>query len=131
LPGLENVNDILSEKFFSLDIRVCLTQVYFGIATLKDAFHETSNLLRLAAYPDNRGAIVFYQTIGLNKLLLETNNPSALRKIYRSKFSPLIEYDLKNNSVLMQTLKAYVMCDCNIEEAPARCISIKTRCGTA
>lgn len=117
LNSLSSIYDILCANFAPLDIRMCLTRKYFGITTLKDAFHETSNLFRLSNTPQYKSRAVFYDEIGINKILFEISDLDSLSRLYDSLMSPLIEFDKLNSFSLIETLKAYLFHDCNIDAA--------------
>lgn len=60
--------------------------------------------------------IVYYDYMGLYKLLLNGTPVQVLKKFYKEILGPLESYDVTHNSNLMETLRYYIEHDCSIKD---------------
>lgn len=103
------------QSFPNLDFRVALSNEYSDILSIKDAFHETSHLIRLSNIKSFSDKLISYDEIGIYQILFGVSKEN-LEHIYNTTFEALINYDKDNDAHLMETLEEYFNCDCNLDE---------------
>lgn len=106
-----NVLNLLS----TLDVRVCLSKSYNSIYHINAAFHDTTHIMELSNLEEFQGLPIIYDKVGVYKILLASKK-SNLKMIYDSVMNPLIDFDSKNDSNLIETLSIYLHSNNSLEE---------------
>ncbi|WP_297487969.1 PucR family transcriptional regulator [uncultured Cetobacterium sp.] len=74
---------------------------------LKHIFDETEEALNIGKNNKNSNQIIYYENIGIYKIFIEMINNENIKKHCFENINVLLEYDLKNNTNLFETLKVY------------------------
>jgi len=111
------------------DLRLALKELaiqssdyYIGCSHYKENIYLLGQAINEAliaarhAKTSNEG-FIFYQSLGINKLLIPISNSQDASTYYNAIISPLVKYDDKYNSKLIETLRAYFDCSCNTQQA--------------
>lgn len=85
-----------------------------GLLTLTHSYKRAVALLPIAE-KQNR-LHVSYRNIGLYQMLLEVDDPKLLKKIYEDTLGRLEDYDSKNQTDYMLTLKSYLDHNASVQE---------------
>lgn len=115
---LNTMRSSVEANYPELDLRGCLSQRYPDIYALKDAFHETSHLIRLSFLEENRNKLITYNNIGIYRIFFSVP-AETLQQVYHATMTPLVEYDRQNDSNLLETLRIYLEKNCNLDEVSA------------
>ncbi len=57
-----------------------------------------------------------YSSLGINRLLFAFCNSLEARRYMRYILKKISDYDIENNAQLLQTVEAYINCECNLSE---------------
>ncbi len=63
---------------------------------------------------------VSFDDLGVFQILFSNSNPDLLRNIYKKHLGLLEDYDLKHDSEYVNTLRFYLLSDCNLIETASR-----------
>jgi DNA-binding PucR family transcriptional regulator len=85
-----------------------------GIRSLPHNYKRAVALLHMAEKQDK--AVVSYRNIGMAQLLLEVEDFEALKKYYNDALGTLEDYDEKNQTDLLPTLKCYLENNASVQE---------------
>ncbi|ADY55677.1 transcriptional regulator, PucR family [Syntrophobotulus glycolicus DSM 8271] len=85
-----------------------------GITSLARNYKRATALARIAEKQDK--VKLSYQNIGLYQLLIEVEDPKALRKFYEDTLGKLESYDLKYKTDYVATLKNYLDNNASVQE---------------
>ncbi len=85
-----------------------------GIGSLPHNYKRAVALLHMAEKQNK--AVVSYRNIGMAKLLLEVEDNCALKKYYEDTLGTLEDYDKKNQTDLLLTLKCYLENNASVQE---------------
>ena len=113
---LEVVHNILSKKYEQLDIYLSIGRIYESICDVKKSYRESTRALKLYKKSSLKDRIIDYSKLGIYTLLFEIDNLDEIKNYYEDTLGELIEYDLKNNSKLVDTLKEYLANNCNVNK---------------
>jgi len=83
---------------------------------LKEAYNKAYLSLKVSDFFNNNNC-VFYDELGILKFFIEKNgdiNFDFIDDFYGQTIQPLVVYDKKNNTNLLDTLKNYLINDCSI-----------------
>ncbi|MEG0307986.1 MAG: PucR family transcriptional regulator ligand-binding domain-containing protein [Clostridium sp.] len=108
------VYKLLKEKYKILDIYLCIGRAYRDIYDMKKSYEEAINGLRLQIRGSIKEDIIEYSNLGIYRLLFEVENIDEIKKYYNEVLGNLLEYDRKNDTNLIDTLKAYLFNNCNL-----------------
>jgi hypothetical protein len=75
-------------------------------------YTEALHALNFAEYCNK--PLRYFKDMGIFRILLSVENTDMLRRFWQDSLRPLLEYDRRNNSELADTLRAYLLNDCNI-----------------
>ena len=122
--GVENKDDFnLKKKFLisiykkiSANIRLSLSigTLKNNIFSVKESYDEANKAFLL--YKSNGWNLEFieYDKLGFYKILFEINNKEKIRLYCYELLGDIIDYDLNKNTSLLETLKCYLINNCNL-----------------
>ncbi len=85
-----------------------------GYLFISDAYNKAIMGLRIAKLHNRKS--VHYQTMGLYKLLVSVNDSNILSEIYMESLGELDEFDQKNGTDYMTTLRCYLEHNSSVQE---------------
>lgn len=89
-----------------------------GIHSLPHNYKRAVALLHIA---EKQGrAAVSYRSLGMTQILLEVEDYGTLKKYYENTLGKLEEYDEKNQTDLLQTLKCYLDNNASVQEVAGK-----------
>lgn len=85
-----------------------------GYLFISDAYNKAIMGLRIAKLHNKRS--IYYQNMGLYKLLVSVNDSNVLSEIYKESLGDLEEFDQKNGTDYMTTLRCYLEHNSSVQE---------------
>ena len=96
-----------------------------NISKLQKSFHETSKINSVLEHINRKNEIVFYDEIGFYRMLMSYENTAPMQQFANEVLSPVIQYEKKAHTQLMETMWAYFECDCNLQRTADKLFSHK------
>ncbi|KRQ87599.1 Purine catabolism regulatory protein [Caloramator mitchellensis] len=110
----DRISEIFSKKIF-IDFKIAFGRCYRGIEKLEKSFQESQKALN-AINIINYGNTIFYDNMGIYKILCNENIKEEVEDFYFLTIHRLEEYDLKKSTEFVKTLKAYFECNGNLKK---------------
>lgn len=85
-----------------------------GLSKLAKSYKQASSALHMAVKSNQ--VYVYYQQLGIYKILLLTEDRDVLSEIYDEILGKLVDYDAAQNTDYMSTLKAYLENDASVQQ---------------
>ncbi|MEG2353323.1 MAG: PucR family transcriptional regulator ligand-binding domain-containing protein [Clostridium sp.] len=111
---LSIVHSLLSKKYSDLEIYLSIGSTYEDIAMIKNSYGESIKALRLYKKSGLKDKVINYSNLGIYRLLFEITNIDEIKRYHNDVLGPIINYDMANNSNLLETLKKYLFNNCNL-----------------
>ena len=109
---LAKIYKSLSEYLYSIssDIKLVMGvgRAYEGICDLQKSFTEASRCVILSEKMNMSGRVFWYEEMGIYNLFSELADKKVMQEFIDNTLGVIIEYDMNNNSKLLETLKAYL-----------------------
>ncbi len=102
----------LSVRFYNCKSYICVGRNE-SIYNLSVNFKRLLPIMNVAIKNSNR--ILYYDKMGMYKILSEVNDMSILKDMYNETIGRLIQYDNENNGDLTDYIKNYIQCDGNVQ----------------
>lgn len=80
---------------------------YTGVKNCKQAYQESCRAAK-TAFAQNRSSLLFFDQMGMFRLLTGIQDVQELRTYYQSILQPVIAYDTANHTDLLSTLLCYL-----------------------
>ena len=87
-----------------------------GVNGLRQSYFEAIEALRIGKLLNKSNSLIFFDDLGVYRLLADVINKNALEQFYGETVKALDMFDKHNNAELMKTLKVFFLCDCNVSE---------------
>jgi purine catabolism regulator len=85
------------------------------LTQLPSSYEEAKKAMQITKSFQNRHTVIHFDDLGLYRLFIHSNQEET-RQFISELISPLIEYDIKNNTELMKTLETYFQCNGNMSK---------------
>jgi purine catabolism regulator len=89
---------------------------YPDLKKIGKSFKDANRALFILKKFERRGPIVFFEDIGIHRVLSMIPDTEEIRDFCNDFLSELIEVDPDNGNVLLETLHTYLLCDSCIKE---------------
>ena len=96
-----------------------------NISKLQKSFHETSKTNSVLEHINRKNEIVFYDKIGFYRMLMSYENTVPMQQFANEVLDPVIQYEKKAHTQLIETMWAYFECDCNLQRTADKLFSHK------
>ena len=96
-----------------------------NLSKLQKSFHETSKTNSVLEHINRKNKIVFYDEIGFYRMLMSYENTAPMQQFVNEVLSPVIQYEKKAHTQLIETMWAYFECDCNLQRTADKLFSHK------
>lgn len=111
--NIETIEKLLADIRQSFTFKQPDKKIIYGISSRHDEFTEMVSAFKEAAAAQivaeaQQKNELFFDKIGIYRLLFTTNNKILLQKMHDSLLHPLVEFDNKHNSQLYNTLQTYL-----------------------
>jgi len=112
--AIKSLNVIYDIKFPQYTLHGGISAAENGVLSLSKNYKRAIAVLHLAE--KQQQSIKSYNEIGFYQLLIEVEDTKVLKRFYRDTLGPLEEYDNKNKTDYIETLKAYLLSNGSIQE---------------
>ncbi|NTV89656.1 MAG: PucR family transcriptional regulator [Clostridiales bacterium] len=89
-----------------------------GLKSLSRNYRRAVSLLNIARKQDKPR--ISYQDLGVYQLLLETEDTRILGRLYAGILGPIEDYDAKNQTDLLSTLRCYLESNASVQEVAGK-----------
>jgi hypothetical protein len=115
----EQLNDIIDNiKGYHNEIHIGISGIFNKIESLKDAFRQSITAWDFSNSTNT--SVVYYNKLSLYKILYLIKNTDEYKSIYSELVGPIIEYDEKYQTNIMDTLITYIECDGDFKKTSER-----------
>ncbi len=80
------------------------------------SYRQARKALEIGRFITQRSGVVFYDQLGIYSLLFEISDLSLLKNLVADKLGPMLEYDVKKDSFLADTLEVYLKTGGSLKE---------------
>lgn len=116
--SLLKFGSFLSKEYAKLKLDVLVNigigKPYNNPTNICDSFNEAKKSLKISKVIYSKKNVIYYEDLGIFQLFQEINKDGV--DFITSIVNPLIEYDEKKDSNLLETLEAYFNCNGNIKQ---------------
>lgn len=109
----DRLDNFFRRNFSGNKIRIAVGSRVLNIRNLFKSFKHASFAKKMAL--KNNESLVFYEQMGVNKLIFDISDKGTLINFYKNALGALEDYDNKHNTDYMNTLKEYINNDCSIQ----------------
>ena len=81
------------------------------------SFEEAQFAARLAEFSHSRAPVTEFESLGVYRLLSSVTDLAGVEQFMRTQLGPILDYDQKHGTTLMETLAIYLDANCNYETA--------------
>lgn len=93
-----------------------VSKVHNSIPEVKIAYKESITSIKCGYALKNKTNYVFFDDMGVFSFLYELQDSEATQAFFAQKFKALMKYDSEKDGDLINTLKTYFNCNCNIQK---------------
>ncbi len=110
-----HMQNLLADDLINYSEIKCIgiSSLVTSIENLSKAYTEACHS-KLECIKENK-TIIYYDDMGIDKLLLNINNTDILKNLYNKYLGPLNEYDMLHNTDYENILKIYLKNNCSIQ----------------
>lgn len=112
---IENVESMFEKKFPNFILKIGIGRCY---GNLKSSYKSYKDALEAITAGEilGEGNIVYFDNLGIYKILCQENLREEIDKFYKINLEPLVEYDAKKSTELVKTLEAYFEYNGNLKK---------------
>ncbi|MCI1945564.1 PucR family transcriptional regulator [Clostridium luticellarii] len=110
----QNIVENMKRKLKYIKISIGIGGVWRKLENFKRSVDRAQKALKVLGIMKNRNNICNYDDIGIYRLLFEMGEKQDMKIFYYDILGKLIDYDSKNSTELLQTLKVYIEENCNL-----------------
>ncbi|MCL2579714.1 MAG: PucR family transcriptional regulator ligand-binding domain-containing protein [Oscillospiraceae bacterium] len=109
---------LFDEQFANKDLRIGIGPAVRDVGRLKKTYKRATLALRFAALRDEPFAC--FETMGLYRMLLSTDDTDLLREMLDENLGKLIRFDQKNGTDNMEILRLYIQNNFSVQQVGAQ-----------
>lgn len=109
------IYDILRSKMKKYSTQVGIGRIYKGLGQVHKSLQDATKALEAATYYIEED-IVFFEEMGIYKILSNSAIKSELEIFYKDILEPLALYDKRKDTELVKTLEVYFECNGNLKK---------------
>lgn len=121
----ERFDKFLQNDLNEIEYTLNIGETCENISKLQKSFHETSKTNSVLEHINRKNEIVFYDEIGFYRMLMSYENTAPMQRFANEVLNPIIQYEEKAHTQLMETMWAYFECDCNLQRTADKLFSHK------
>ena len=121
----ERFDTFLQNDLNEIEYTLNIGETCENISKLQKSFHETSKTNSVLEHINRKNEIVFYDEIGFYRMLMSYENTAPMQRFATEVLNPIIQYEKKAHTQLMETMWAYFECDCNLQRTADKLFSHK------
>jgi len=104
---VESLYNKLAKTIGIKGVKMGVGRIYEGIEGIRGSFHEAEKALYLGKVVWNQHNVIFFNDLGVYRLLEQLTDFNELKKIYLEAVGKLVEYDQHHDLDLVNTLRVY------------------------
>lgn len=108
------LKSIYEESNHENKLYLVLGDKYKNLISIKDSYHDAIRAYELYDYNNWNDTFIDYSKLGFYKILFDINSINKLRNYSEEVLNPLMKINEKSNLNLIETLKCYLINDCNL-----------------
>lgn len=109
------LENLLVERFKKLDYKIGIGRAYEGLREVHKSYIDSLKAIQ-SIEKLNKKPLVFFEDLGVYKILYQDHLLEELDKFYNSTIKPLVIYDEKKSTELIKTLEAYFVYNGNLKK---------------
>lgn len=113
---LKTVRELLIQLHSDLELYLSFGRIYESATDIRKSYYEARQALELCKKSTVRMKVSAYSELGIYRLLFKVNDTEEIRNFYHYHLDPIIAYDAQNHTELVNTLRQYLHCGCNISQ---------------
>ena len=108
VEGINSFIDELTRQYLAGqgDFRIGVSSTETGVDSISKSFRRAYKTLALCIKKDEK--VMYYDKLGIYKVLLESSDYFILNQYYNDVLKPLENYDIENNTNFMEFIKTYL-----------------------
>ncbi len=114
--SIRNMLEELEQQFGKNLFHIGVGGAYPELKQVGKSFKEANNALSIIKKFKRKGPVLFFEDIGIHRILSMIENTEEIRDFCDDFLSKLKKSDPDNENVLLETLHAYLLSDCSIKE---------------
>lgn len=112
----QEILNFVTEKIKEFNISIGVGRYYEGIPGLRKSFKEAVQALRVGKSLFGQNQLVFFDELGIYRLLQQVSNWEECELFYKETVAPLDVHDTKFHSELVKTLETFFDCGGNSKQ---------------
>lgn len=119
-PALEKVFSEISSALAEtvpFTVSMAVGSYIDDVINIHQSFKQAKNVIQILYQLQQFNNIMFYDQLGIFKLLISVSDQKEAIDFCRKYIAPLKEYDSRHNSTLIETLQAIINCGWNVKAA--------------
>lgn len=121
----EQFGEFLQNDLNGIEYTLNIGEKCESISKLQKSFHETSKTNSVLEHINRKNEIIFYDEMGFYRMLMSYENTAPMQRFADEVLDPIIQYEKKAHTQLMETMWAYFECDCNLQRTADKLFSHK------
>ena len=121
----EQFSEFLQNDLNGIEYTLNIGEKCESISKLQKSFHETSKTNPVLEHINRKNEIIFYDEMGFYRMLMSYENTAPMQRFADEVLDPIIQYEKKAHTQLMETMWAYFECDCNLQRTADKLFSHK------
>jgi len=109
-----NLEKLLIERFKKLNYKIGIGRAYEGLREVHKSYMDSVKSIHTGEML-NKKPVVFFEELGVYKILCQDNLSDELDRFYNTTIKPLAAYDEKKSTELIKTLEAYFQYNGNLK----------------
>ncbi len=101
----------------NIDIHIGIGKLYDSILKLDFSFAEAQEIINMAKRLDRKNRVLHFEDFIIYHLLESATSPRELESFYNNTVAELVQYDMDNQTNLVETLEEYFAHQGNVSEA--------------
>ncbi|MEA5084923.1 MAG: helix-turn-helix domain-containing protein [Lachnospiraceae bacterium] len=114
---IKHIQEKINELYKGLTMSAGIGNQFYRVSDFKKSAVEAKRAMQTAKNGQSRNSIGNYDEIGIYRLFYELQDYEIFVSAMKAILGRLMEYDIDNNSNLVDTLEVYLMNDRNISRA--------------
>jgi hypothetical protein len=114
------IRENCKNNFPNITVSIGFGNIYFSFSEIKKSYIEADKTLKVLKAEGKSDSSLFYQDMGVYKLLSEIENVNLLREYYDDTIGILEQYDAQNRTELSHVLFTFLKEDCNYIQASVK-----------
>ena len=107
------LKDAIKDLLPGITVLVGIGRVCYNVLEINNSFQEAYRSITIARKLCKDDEVIRYDSLGVYKLLFAVKDGEALQEYATQLLSPILQYDREKNDILLQTLRNYLLCNCN------------------